>query len=84
MDFREEYFLTSPESRMASPESRMTIDDYKPDHKDDTYYNDNNDIKYLQNKLERTIEEITALKKEVDSIVSELKALSNYFNESEE
>ena len=80
MDFREEYFLTSPESRMASPESRMAIDDYKPDHKDDTYYNDNNDIKYLQNKLERTIEEITALKKEVDSIVSELKALSNYFN----
>lgn len=77
MDFREEYFLTSPESR-------MTIDHYKPDHKDDTYYNDNNDIKYLQNKLERTIEEITALKKEVDSIVSELKALSNYFNESEE
>lgn len=77
MDFREEYFLTSPESRMA-------IDYYKPDHKDDTYYNDNNDIKYLQNKLERTIEEITALKKEVDSIVSELKALSNYFNESEE
>lgn len=84
MDFREEYFLTSPESRMASPESRMAIDCYKPDHKDDTYYNDNNDIKYLQNKLERTIEEITALKKEVDSIVSELKALSNYFNESEE
>lgn len=84
MDFREEYFLTSPESRMASPESRMAIDYYKPDHKDDTYYNDNNDIKYLQNKLERTIEEITALKKEVDSIVSELKALSNYFNESEE
>lgn len=81
MDFREEYFLTSPESRMASPESRMAIDYYKPDHKDDTYYNDN---KYLQNKLERTIEEITALKKEVDSIVSELKALSNYFNESEE
>lgn len=77
MDFREEYFLTSPESRRA-------IDHYKPDHKDDTYYNDNNDIKYLQNKLERTIEEITALKKEVDSIVSELKALSNYFNESEE
>ena len=73
MDFREEYFLTSPESRTA-------IDHYKPDHKDDTYYNDNNDIKYLQNKLERTIEEITALKKEVDSIVSELKALSNYFN----
>lgn len=84
MDFREEYFLTSPESRMASPESRMAIDYYKPDHKDYTYYNDNNDIKYLQNKLERTIEEITALKKEVDSIVSELKALSNYFNESEE
>ena len=80
MDFREEYFLTSPESRMASPESRMAIDHYKPDHKDDTYYNDNNDIKYLQNKLERTIEEITALKKEVDYIVSELKALSNYFN----
>lgn len=74
MDFREEYFLTSPESRMA-------IDYDKPEHKDDTYYND---IKYLQNKLERTIEEITALKKEVDSIVSELKALSNYFNESEE
>ena len=77
MDFREEYFLTSPESRMA-------IDYDKPDRKDDTYYNDNNDIKYLQNKLERTIEEITALKKEVDSIVLELKALSNYFNESEE
>lgn len=80
MDFREEYFLTSPESRRA-------IDHYKPDHKDDTYYNDNNDnndIKYLQNKLERTIKQITALKKEVDSITSELKALSNYFNESEE
>lgn len=45
---------------------------------------DKHDITYLQNKLERTIEEITALKKEVDSITSELKALSNYFNESEE
>ena len=45
---------------------------------------DKHDLTYLQNKLERTIEEITALKKEVDSITSELKVLSNYFNESEE
>ena len=74
MDFREEYFLTSPESR-------RTIDYYKPEHKNDTYYND---IKYLQNKLEGAIKKIESLKKEVDSITSELKALSNYFNESEE
>ena len=45
---------------------------------------DKHDLTYLQNKLERTIKQITDLKKEVDSITLELKALSNYFNESEE
>ena len=45
---------------------------------------DKNDIKYLQNKLEGAIKIIDALQKEVDHITSELKALSNYFTESDE